>query len=87
MSAKAKKNIELIEKLGYGNLPVCIAKTPLSFSDNPDLLNVPNNFRIHVRDAYVSVGAGYIVCHTGEVLTMPGLPKFPSAVKMEDTDY
>ena len=87
VSTKAKKNIELIEKLGYGNLPVCIAKTPLSFSDNPDLLNVPSNFRIHVRDAYVSAGAGFIVCLTGEVLTMPGLPKIPSAVKMEETDY
>ena len=87
ISSKAKKSIELIEKLGYGNLPVCIAKTPLSFSDNAELLNVPRNFRIHVRDAYVSAGAGFIVCLTGEVLTMPGLPKIPAAVKMEESDY
>ncbi|MFA7032024.1 MAG: formate--tetrahydrofolate ligase [Bacilli bacterium] len=80
---KAKQNIEIVENLGYQNIPICIAKTPLSFSDNQHLLNVPKKFKIHVRDVYVNAGAGFVVCLTGKVLTMPGLPKIPAAVKME----
>lgn len=86
-TGKAKKAIAQIEQLGFGNVPVCIAKTPHSFSDNPTLINVPKNFKIKVRDVYVSAGAGFVVCLTGEVLTMPGLPKIPAAVRMEERDY
>lgn len=86
-TAKAIRNIQDIEKLGFTNVPICIAKTPHSFSDNPTLINTPKNFSIKVRDIYVSAGAGFIVCLTGELLTMPGLPKIPAAVKMEESDY
>jgi len=81
---RAKQNIKMMEELGFRNVPICIAKTPLSFSDDQHLLNVPKNFKIHVRDVYASAGAGFVVCLTGEVLTMPGLPKVPAAVKMEE---
>lgn len=86
-SSKALKGIKLIETLGFQNIPVCIAKTPHSFSDDPTLLNVPKDFTLHVREVYISAGAGFAVCLTGELLTMPGLPKIPSAVKMEESDY
>jgi len=86
-SAKAKRNLKMIEALGFTNVPVCIAKTPHSFSDDPTLLNVAKNFKINVRDLYISAGAGFVVCLTGELLTMPGLPKIPAAVKMEEFDY
>lgn len=86
-SVKANRNIKLIESLGYSDVPVCIAKTPHSFSDDPTLLNVPTNFKIKVRDVYISAGAGFAVCLTGELLTMPGLPKHPAAAKMEESDY
>ena len=64
-----------------------LQKTPHSFSDDPTLLNVAKNFKINVRDLYISAGAGFVVCLTGELLTMPGLPKIPAAVKMEEFDY
>lgn len=83
-SDKAKSDIEDIVRLHRDNLPVCIAKTPASFSDDPTLLNVPRNFTFHVREVKLSNGAGFIVCLCGSVLTMPGLPKIPAAVKMED---
>lgn len=86
-TTKAKRNMKLIEELGYGNVPVCIAKTPHSFSDNPSLLNVPKDFTITVRDVYLSAGAGFVVVLTGEVLTMPGLPLIPAAIKMEEVPY
>ena len=82
-TAQAEKSLAEIEKLGFGNLPVCIAKTQYSLSDNPSLLGKPENFRITVRDAKVSSGAGFIVIYTGDILTMPGLPKAPSAMKID----
>lgn len=82
-SAKALAELKIIEELGYNNLPVCMAKTQYSLSDNPKLLARPENFAINVSDIRVSAGAGFIVVLTGNVLTMPGLPKVPSAVNLD----
>lgn len=82
---EAQKEIEELEKLGYSNLPVCIAKTQYSFSDNPSLLGAPENFDVTVRKVKVSAGAGFIVVLTGAILTMPGLPKSPAAEKIDVT--
>ena len=65
--------------MGFGNLPVCMAKTQYSLSDNAKLLGRPEGFTITVRDVYVSAGAGFVVALTGAVMTMPGLPKVPAA--------
>ena len=78
----APKDLALFEKLGYGHLPVCIAKTQYSFSDNAALLNAPEGFRITVRSARLSAGAGFVVALTGEIMTMPGLPKTPSSERI-----
>ena len=75
----AEKQIEKLEKLGFDNLPVCMAKNQYSFSDDPTKLGRPENFEISVRDVYVSAGAGFVVVLTGTVMTMPGLPKNPVA--------
>jgi formate--tetrahydrofolate ligase len=75
----ASKNIEQIEAIGYGNTPVCMAKTQYSFSDDPAKLGRPKGFRITVRDAYVSAGAGFVVALAGDIMTMPGLSKQPAA--------
>ena len=75
----AKKQIEKAETLGFGNLPVCIAKTQYSFSDDPLKLGAPENFTVTVKNIKVSAGAGFIVVLTGDILTMPGLPKSPAA--------
>ncbi len=75
----AEKQIEKLEKLGFGSLPVCMAKNQYSFSDDPTKLGRPENFEISVRDVYVSAGAGFVVVLTGTVMTMPGLPKNPAA--------
>ena len=82
-SASAKAQLKRLEKLGFGNLPVCMAKTQYSLSDNPDLLGRPRHFRIDVREAYVSAGAGFVVVLTGAVMTMPGLPKKPAAFSID----
>lgn len=79
----AKKDIERINRLGYNKLPICIAKTPYSFSDNGKLLGVPRGFDIHVRKIYVSAGAGFLVVLTEDILTMPGLPKKPLAESLD----
>lgn len=79
----AKKSIEEFEKMGYGALPVCMAKTQYSLSDNPTLLCRPHGFRITVREAKISAGAGFIVLLTGDIMTMPGLPKLPAAEKID----
>ena len=79
---KALDSIQNIKKLGCENLPICMAKTQSSFSDNPKLLNVPRNFNITISDVSLSNGAGFIVCYCGNILTMPGLPKVPLAMKM-----
>lgn len=78
-SSKALKQIQQYEELGYSQLPVCMAKTQSSISDNPSLLGRPENFRVSVREINLSAGAGFVVPITGPVLTMPGLPKKPSA--------
>jgi len=78
-SPAAKKAIERAKALGYGNLPVCVAKNQYSLSDDPKKLGRPENFDINVREAYVNAGAGFIVAITGSIMTMPGLPKVPAA--------
>ena len=83
ISEVAKAKIEQYRLLGKENLPICIAKTQSSFSDDAKLLNAPRNFTLHVKDVSLSNGAGFIVVYTGNILTMPGLPKIPAAVKME----
>ena len=82
-TTQAEKAIKEIEGIGFRDLPVCIAKTQYSLSDNPTLLGKPKNFKITVRDAKLSSGAGFIVVYTGDIMTMPGLPKAPSALKID----
>ena len=69
--------------MGYGNLPVCVAKTQYSFSDDPTKLGAPDGFTVTVRNVKVSAGAGFIVVLTGDIMTMPGLPKVPAAMKID----
>ena len=82
-SSQAEKQLKQLEVLGFGNLPVCMAKTQYSLSDDPELLGRPENFTMHVREAYVSAGAGFVVVLTGTVMTMPGLPKKPAAFSID----
>ena len=82
-SAAAKKQIKELEKFGLDKLPICMAKTQYSLSDNPSLLGRPRGFNINVKEVRVSNGAGFIVALTGDVMTMPGLPKVPAANKMD----
>ena len=79
----AAKQLAQLEKLGFGKLPICIAKTQYSFSDDPSLLGAPEGFVLTVRNLKVSAGAGFIVALTGDIMTMPGLPKRPAAEKIE----
>ncbi len=79
----AKKQIAELTELGFANLPVCIAKTQYSFSDDPTKLGAPENFTVTVKNVKVSAGAGFIVVLTGDILTMPGLPKVPAAEKID----
>ena len=79
----AVKQIKQIEELGFGNLPICMAKTQYSFSDDPSLLGAPSGFTVTVRNLKVCAGAGFIVALTGDIMTMPGLPKVPSAEKID----
>lgn len=79
----AEKQLKKLTELGFGSLPVCMAKTQYSLSDNPDLLGRPEGFEISVREAYVSAGAGFVVVLTGAVMTMPGLPKTPAAFTID----
>ncbi len=82
-SNKAKKQIQKLEEMNLDKLPICMAKTQYSLSDDPTLLGAPKDFEITVKEVNVSAGAGFIVCLTGDVMTMPGLPKVPSAEKMD----
>lgn len=75
----AAREIEQLEKMGYGNLPICIAKTQYSFSDNPELKGAPRDFEITVKKVKLSAGARFVVVYTGDIMTMPGLPKKPAA--------
>lgn len=79
----AKKQIERLTELGFSNLPVCIAKTQYSFSDNPALLGAPEDFTVTVKNVKISAGAGFIVVLTGDIMTMPGLPKAPAAERID----
>jgi formate--tetrahydrofolate ligase len=81
-SAQARKEIERIEKLGYGQVPVCMAKTQLSLSDDPARAGRPTGFTVTVREVRLSAGAGFVVALTGDILTMPGLPRVPAAHKV-----
>lgn len=85
-SDSANKQLAKLEELGFGKLPVCIAKTQYSLSDNPALLGRPEGFRVDIREAYVSAGAGFVVVLTGAIMTMPGLPKKPAALVIDVED-
>ena len=81
-SDEAKEKIALFEKFGWDHMPVCMAKTPNSLTDDAKIKGRPTGFTIHVRDLNVSAGAGFVVAYTGNIMTMPGLPKVPAAVNM-----
>lgn len=83
MLPAAKKKAAQLEELGFGNVPICMAKTQYSFSDDPKLLGAPQDFTLTVRDLKVSSGAGFIVAYTGDIMTMPGLPKSPAAERID----
>ncbi|MBQ9933091.1 MAG: formate--tetrahydrofolate ligase, partial [Ruminiclostridium sp.] len=83
LTANAKKQAKQLTDLGYGSYPICMAKTQYSFSDNQSLLGAPEGFTVTVRNLKVSAGAGFIVALTGDIMTMPGLPKVPSAEKID----
>ncbi len=83
ISDKAESKIKEIENLGYDNLPICMAKTQYSFSDNPKLIGAPKSFDITVKDIRLAAGAGFIVAYTGDIMTMPGLPKVPAAESID----
>ena len=85
-TAAAKKQLAKITELGYGNLPVCMAKTQYSLSDDQTKLGRPTGFDINVRDVYVNAGAGFVVAITGSIMTMPGLPKVPAAENIDVVD-
>ncbi len=83
LTPNAKKQVEQLTALGFGKLPVCVAKTQYSFSDDPTKLGAPEGFTVTVKNVKVSAGAGFIVVLTGDILTMPGLPKVPAAEKID----
>ena len=86
MEGKIRRKIRRIEKRGFGNLPVCIAKTQYSLSDDDEALGRPRDFTLIVTDASLSAGAGFVVIYCGDIMTMPGLPKIPSAEKIDVTE-
>jgi formate--tetrahydrofolate ligase len=81
--AKAQTQLKTFAQQGWDNLPVCMAKTQYSFSDNPTLLGAPTDFTVTIREFVPKLGAGFIVALTGDVMTMPGLPKQPAALNMD----
>ena len=83
LTPEAKKQAKKLTEMGYGELPVCVAKTQYSFSDKPTLLGAPEGFEVTVRNLKVSAGAGFVVALTGEIMTMPGLPKAPAAENID----
>ena len=85
LTAGAKKQAQKLVELGFGDLPICMAKTQYSFSDDPSLLGAPEGFDVTVRNLKVSAGAGFIVALTGDIMTMPGLPKVPAAENIDVT--
>ncbi len=87
LTPNARKQAKQLEELGFGNMPICMAKTQYSFSDDPAKLGAPKGFEVTVRNLKVSAGAGFIVALTGDIMTMPGLPKVPAAEKIDvDSD-
>ena len=82
----AKKQIDKLTELGFANLPICIAKTQYSFSDDPKKLGAPENFTVTIKNVKISAGAGFIVVLTGDIMTMPGLPKVPAAENIDVDD-
>lgn len=86
LTPEAKKQEKRLTELGFGNMPICVAKTQYSFSDDPKKLGAPEGFTVTVRNLRVSAGAGFIVALTGEIMTMPGLPKVPAAEKIDIDD-
>ena len=83
---KALEQIKEFTDLGFGKTPVCIAKTPQSLTDDPKVLGAPTGFTVTIREVRLSAGANFVVPLTGAIMTMPGLPKVPAAVKMEDQE-
>ena len=83
LSKAAERDLAQVERLGFSQLPVCIAKTPNSLSDDPHLAGRPRRFDVHVRAIQPSAGAGFLVVLTGEILRMPGLPRRPLAEKLD----
>lgn len=81
--SKAQKQVAELEKFGLDKMPLCVAKTQYSLSDDPSLLGAPKDFTVTVKDVRVCTGAGFIVCQTGDIMTMPGLPKVPAANRMD----
>ena len=82
-SANAEKQIKTLTELGYDKMPICMAKTQYSFTDDQTKLGAPEGFTVTVRNVKVSAGAGFLVALTGEIMTMPGLPKVPAAEKID----
>lgn len=85
-SKEADKALKEFEEMGYGSLPVCMAKTQYSFSDDPALLGRPSGFKITIKNCRIAAGAGFVVVLTGDIMTMPGLPKVPAAEKIDVSD-
>ena len=86
LTPAAKKQAQQLTELGFGEYPICMAKTQYSFSDDQKLLGAPEGFTVTVRNLKVSAGAGFIVALTGDIMTMPGLPKVPAAENIDVTD-
>ena len=82
----AEKELAHIEAMGFGHMPVCMAKTQMSFTDDPSQMGAPEGHVLHVREARVSAGAGFVVVLTGKIMTMPGLPKHPAAENIDVDD-
>ena len=83
LTPNAKKQAKQLTELGFDNMPVCVAKTQYSFSDDAALLGAPEGFTVTVRNLKISAGAGFIVALTGDIMTMPGLPKSPAAERID----
>ena len=86
MEGKVRRKLLRMEEAGFGQLPVCIAKTQYSLSDDDEALGRPQGFTLIVTDASLSAGAGFVVVYCGDIMTMPGLPKIPSAEKIDVCD-
>ena len=82
-TANARKQLKKLEEAGYSNVPICVAKTQYSLTDDPTRLGAPSGFVVTVRNLKISAGAGFIVALTGEISTMPGLPKHPAAMDID----